>query len=186
MENNNNNMVYYLIFFGIILISIVLIASTASITINQDYEFLVPEIDTSNESYGKEYDFIILNLENSNSIFPKRVELKPIYLCAYHTITNELLYSTELNSNKRSNSISSEIFDLNEKFIDVSPNSNINVIYSSYISRYDLSIAKDNNYQYRIEYRVLTENVNSLYRYGLDEDVCNGEVTYNTIFPLTE
>lgn len=179
-----NNSIYYLIFTSIILVSLLLIFATASITIKEEYEFLIPDINFSEDFYGENYDFIILKLENENSIFPKRVELKPIYLCAFHSQTNELLYSTELRSDKRSNSISSEIFDLDEKFIDVSANSNINVIYSAYISKYDLEKAAEVDYQYRLEYRELNQNVNSLYQYELSGDVCQGEVEYNTIFPI--
>lgn len=178
-KNKVNSSIYFFIFSGIILIGVILIALTAFVDVKQTYEIIIPEFD--NSTHSKEYDLITITLENKNSIFPKRVELQKLYLCVYDNNSSKLLYSTNLETNKAYNSITSDIFDLREKFVDISANSKINIIYSGRISRYEFEKAQEINFNYRVEYRELKEY--TAYPYGVDEEVCRGEKSYNLIFP---
>ncbi|MFP4401756.1 MAG: hypothetical protein ACLFPL_00850 [Candidatus Nanoarchaeia archaeon] len=180
---NNTLKILYTVLGLIIVVSIGLVVLSSSGDIEKEYSILLdPSISVEELSDLQFQGLNMLSIQytNTNSLFPKRVEVEEIYGCVFHSQHDTLLISKNLNANSYQYSTSSDVFNLNTRFVDISANSTVNVIYSGYINKRDVEQINESLGNFYLEFKVPTQNEGRM-RYIREEDVCTGNVDSRTL-----
>jgi hypothetical protein len=182
MKMKNKNSILYVLLGVIIIISLLLVYFSSSGSVEEEYSVLLdPSItveELSNMGWRENLRVLSITYTNSNAFFPKRVELSDVYACIYNSNTDELLLSEELSTDSYRYSLSSDLFNLNTEYVDISADSSVEVIYSTYVRSQEISVINRTQGNFYIEFKEVTSNERL---YNEEEEVCRGNIDSRTL-----
>ena len=184
MNEKENYSKQVIILGGVILLSIMLVVLTTSGTVSTSYSFSIPK-NINNDNYNSQEEFVTISFSNSGTFFPKRAKIPEIIACVYDREDNTLLHDITLDTYRYIGTVNSNVFNLNDKFIDISAGDTVDVVYRSYSAlvpsykSYDINYSQYDIDDLIIEYREITGNNNNYY-YGMP--ICEGTIDSEVIY----
>lgn len=168
----------------LIIIGTILLILPSFVGVEEKYSLLIDPSITLEElnRTSSNLDILQLSLTNSNPILPNRVEVDDIVLCVFNSANQNVILAEELDTSSYQINRGSDVFNLQNNFVDIPSNSTINVIYSArFYGRQLIDALKEVqeiDYNYNIEFRAVDS---STYRYNYGTIVCRGEEEYEII-----